>query len=136
MSDKPKRIQRKRTKGWRMPENTVYVGRGSKWGNPFRVSKDYPSLNPYICKTPQDAVWKFKNQIKLFELDHPKCVLKFNLTDLANLKGRDVACWCRLDQVCHGDVLLELANKEINERSNQIYQNQKSQRYNDPALWR
>jgi len=32
---KPKRIQRKRTKGWRMPPNTVYAGRGSKWGNPF-----------------------------------------------------------------------------------------------------
>lgn len=32
----PKRIQRKRTKGWRMPEGAVYVGRGSKWGNPFR----------------------------------------------------------------------------------------------------
>lgn len=33
----PERIQRKRTKGWRMPEGAVYVGRGSKWGNPFRV---------------------------------------------------------------------------------------------------
>lgn len=33
----PTRVQRKRTKGWRMPEGTVYVGRGSKWGNPFRV---------------------------------------------------------------------------------------------------
>ena len=31
----PIRIQRKRTKGWRMPPNTVYVGRPSKWGNPF-----------------------------------------------------------------------------------------------------
>lgn len=32
---KPKRIQRKRTKGWRMPEGAVYVGRPTKWGNPF-----------------------------------------------------------------------------------------------------
>ena len=29
------RIQRRRTKGWRMPEGAVYVGRGSKWGNPY-----------------------------------------------------------------------------------------------------
>jgi hypothetical protein len=36
---KPIRIQRKRTKGWKMPENTVYVGRGSKWGNPFSIGK-------------------------------------------------------------------------------------------------
>ena len=31
----PQRIQRKRTKGWRMPEGAVYVGRPTKWGNPF-----------------------------------------------------------------------------------------------------
>ena len=31
----PRRVQRKRYKGWRLPPNTVYVGRGSKWGNPF-----------------------------------------------------------------------------------------------------
>jgi hypothetical protein len=36
---KPKRIQRKRVKGWKMPPNTVYVGRPSKWGNPFPVSR-------------------------------------------------------------------------------------------------
>jgi hypothetical protein len=34
----PKRIQRKRTKGWRMPEGAVYVGRPTKWGNPFDVA--------------------------------------------------------------------------------------------------
>lgn len=36
---KPVRVQRKRTKGWVMPENTVYVGRGSAFGNPFRMSE-------------------------------------------------------------------------------------------------
>ena len=36
MKQNAKRIQRKRIKGWRMPENTVYVGRGSKWGNPHK----------------------------------------------------------------------------------------------------
>lgn len=34
----PQRIQRKRTKGWRMPEGAVYVGRPTKWGNPFTVA--------------------------------------------------------------------------------------------------
>jgi hypothetical protein len=33
-----RRIQRKRTKGWRMPEGVVYVGRGTQWGNPFKVN--------------------------------------------------------------------------------------------------
>lgn len=37
----PKRIQRKRSRGWKMPENTVYVGRPSKWGNPYRIGGNY-----------------------------------------------------------------------------------------------
>ena len=36
----PKRIQRKRTAGWRMPENTVYVGRPTRWGNPYPVTPE------------------------------------------------------------------------------------------------
>lgn len=36
---RPARIQRKRTKGWKMPEGTVYVGRPSKWGNPYSIKK-------------------------------------------------------------------------------------------------
>lgn len=35
----PVRIQRKRTKGWRMPEGAVYVGRGSRWGNTYKVGE-------------------------------------------------------------------------------------------------
>lgn len=37
----PKRIQRKRTKGWRMPPGAVYVGRPSRWGNPFPLAGSY-----------------------------------------------------------------------------------------------
>lgn len=85
----PKRIQRKRTKGWRMPEGTVYVGRGSRWGNPFtRVNSGRvdPILR-FACETAP-------------------------LLDVSALRGKDLACWCPLDQPCHADVLLELANKE------------------------
>lgn len=63
----PKRIQRKRTKGWRMPENTVYVGRPSKWGNPFKlvagliyVNAGYrrKHLSPwvYLCKGDEEKL--------------------------------------------------------------------------------
>jgi hypothetical protein len=38
---KPKRIQRKRTKGWRMPQNATYVGRPTRWGNPFSIGDFY-----------------------------------------------------------------------------------------------
>lgn len=90
--EKPARIQRKRTKGWRMPPNTVYVGRPTKWGNP---------INRIYSKDP----------IKNYR-EHILFTLKYCKYDLAELRGKNLACWCPLDQPCHADVLLELANKE------------------------
>ena len=96
----PKRIQRKRTKGWRMPPNTVYVGRPSKWGNPFTLRRRSGR-----------GIEAFERQraVDFFALD------RFGpLTcraDLEELRGKDLACWCRLDQLCHADVLLKAANK-------------------------
>jgi hypothetical protein len=55
----PKRIQRKRTRGWRMPENAVYVGRGSKWGNPFRVG-DAQLRYPREDGTP---AWEYEGRL-------------------------------------------------------------------------
>ena len=40
----PRRIQRKRTKNWKMPKNAVYVGRPGKWGNPFFRLKEKPDM--------------------------------------------------------------------------------------------
>jgi hypothetical protein len=89
------RIQRKRTKGWRMPPNTVYVGRGSKWGNPFSI-KAYGRIK---------AVYKFQKALI-------KNNLPITIEDVKReLKGKNLACWCALDKPCHADVLLELANK-------------------------
>lgn len=87
----PVRVQRKRTKGWKMPPNTVYVGRGSQWGNPYRVGTCLIGSN-------QDAVNTFAANLPLGN--------KF----LEPLRGKNLACWCRLDQPCHADVLLEIAN--------------------------
>jgi hypothetical protein len=88
----PQRIQRKRSKGWRMPEGAVYVGRPSKWGNPWRAGWG-------ITETAEEAVTAFRAAIDAGGFD-----------DLSELRGKDLACWCRLDQPCHADVLLELAN--------------------------
>ncbi len=99
-----------------MPPNTVYVGRGSKWGNPFFV---YPNkyknhrhhLNPYCVRTSDEAVNAFKGQMEDLKNDNtPKCVLRFEYNEIKELKGKDLACWCPLDQPCHADVLLKLAN--------------------------
>ena len=91
----PKRIQRKRTKGWRMPGNTVYVGRGSIWGNTFTVEQ-YGREN---------AVQMFRDYI-----GHPNSPHGFEPEEIEQLRGKNLACWCREDQACHADVLLELAN--------------------------
>ena len=94
-----KRIQRKRSKGWRMPENTVYVGRGTKWGNPYKVGVD---------GTADECVDKYAKDI-----DCIQGKLSFLSNDMTDLIGKDLACWCPLDQPCHADVLIDGVNQLI-----------------------
>ena len=99
---KPRRIQRKRMKGWRMPRNSVYVGRPTFWGNPFRAG---PTKNLGHLQ-PRDAVALYRTW-----LEHTLAGA-WRLMRLHELRGKDLACWCPLDQPCHADVILELANRE------------------------
>lgn len=92
----PKRIQRKRTKGWKMPKGAVYVGRPTKWGNPFVVTAD---------KSLGQIVLEYRLMIGSNMWTSPS---KQEIKD--ELRGKDLACWCPLDQPCHADVLLEIAN--------------------------
>lgn len=94
----PQRIQRRRVKGWRMPAGAVYVGRGAKWGNPFRGARGDSA----------DAVALFRDMIQRAPLDDKGRSLSETIP--LELAGKDLACWCPLDQPCHADVLLELAN--------------------------
>lgn len=86
----PKRIQRKRTKGWRMPANTVYVGRGSRYGNPYRVGTA-------LIPDRRAAVEAFEANLPLSRL-------------WGELRGKNLACWCPANEPCHADVLLRIAN--------------------------
>lgn len=104
---KPIRIQRKRTKGWKMPDNTLYVGRPTKWGNPFYIGKpDAKKGIIYACENNQQAVNCYKEAIDWG-------VLKFLQEDLHELKGKNLSCFCSLDKPCHADILLKLANEEV-----------------------
>lgn len=98
----PKRIQRKRIRGWRMPEGTVYVGRGSKWGNPYRAGDDNLTavrmFREFLARAPLGP----DGESVYDDIQH-------------ELAGKDLACWCQLDQPCHADVLLDLANPEKEE---------------------
>lgn len=92
-----------------MPENAVYVGRPTKWGNPYeRVNYlgyysegDIPAL----------MVSDFRNGAieRRFLIDLPEYPDVDEIIE--QLRGKDLVCWCPLDQPCHADVLLELANE-------------------------
>ncbi len=92
----PERIQLRRTKGWRKPSGAVVVARPSRWGNPFPIGD--PGKGG---RTRQQAVDAYRHMAGS----------TFGESDLAELRGHDLACWCPLDQPCHADVLLELANQ-------------------------
>lgn len=98
----PKRIQRKRTKGWRMPPNAVYVGRPTKWGNPY---KPEDCDNPLALASGMPDLWaveKFRQHAWRKMTEEPGWI--------ESLRGKDLACWCPPWARCHAQVLLELAN--------------------------
>lgn len=123
----PKRIQRKRTKGWKMPPNTVYVGRGSAWGNPFIVGEPsgvfpegtgahgkaetlIPALTLDQCiEFYQNAVEGFLKP-EMYPAGHDFSNKHRPHGNLFLLRGKNLMCWCDLDKPCHADVLLKLAN--------------------------
>ena len=117
----PKRIQRKRTRGWKMPPNAVYVGRPTEFGNPIRLggyfavgamgmvwceaAKGYQDSRFTLIETREQAVKLYRE----IAAKHPP-------KNIAQLRGKDLACWCPLVDKdgnpvpCHADVLLEIAN--------------------------
>ena len=125
MADRPMRIQRRRVRGWRMPLNTVYVGRPSRWGNPF-IYLDGEGLHERL----------FLYRRWLAGLYPPAGDKEFRYLrqrgekarhSLIQLRGKNLACWCKLCHAhrngkpmsvecpacdpCHANVLLELANR-------------------------
>ena len=96
----PERIQRKRTKGWKKPPNTVSVCRPGKWGNPHPVGWCQ------ICgaeHTQQDAVDEYREDIII---RGPSAIVEIREA----LTGKNLMCFCKIGTPCHADVLLEVAN--------------------------
>ncbi len=95
----PERIQLSRAKGWRMPPNTVAVSRGPgrKWGNLYIAGQD---------GTASECVASFAAWIWAEAFEHGQTAHEFT----AELRGKNLACWCKTGEPCHADVLLELAN--------------------------
>lgn len=96
-----------------MPENTVSVTRPGKWGNPFKVGDTVKNHfgKEFKINTAQEAVNCYRNLV-LIKLN-PGFIFGQELVitaDLSELRGKNLACFCPLDQPCHADILLELAN--------------------------
>lgn len=130
---RPHRIQLSRKKGWRMPENTVKVSRGSRWGNPFIVGQPcgvFPegmgmhgkAETMIVALTLDQAIDFYRHMVlgflspEMYPTGHD-WVDRFRRRNHASpgelvrdLRGKNLACWCKLDQPCHADILLELAN--------------------------
>lgn len=110
------RIQRKRTKGWTMPENTIYVGRPTKWGNPFKISPGgfVMLFDPRTGKWNKWSTTRKHDTNVVVELYKAWLTRKIKMPewlpipDISELKGKDLACWCPLDKLCHADVLIGL----------------------------
>lgn len=101
----PRRIQLSRAAGWRMPPDTVKVDRSTRWGNPFPIGRE----GPLGRKAPdaEGAVGFFTAMLGDAELRRAAGYPG----DLAPLRGKNLACWCRPGWACHADVLLRLANQ-------------------------
>jgi len=71
----------------------VYIGRPSKWGNPFKIGRD---------GTREEVIEKYRR----FLLNNPEL-----MSSLHEVRGKILGCWCK-PLPCHGDVIAELADKE------------------------
>lgn len=74
------------------PPGSVYIGRGSKWGNPYVIGSD---------GTREEVIQKYRDNMSL-DLEMDAAV---------ELRGKDLVCFCS-PSPCHGDILLEIANPQ------------------------
>lgn len=129
---KPQRIQLSRRKGWRMPENTVKVDRTNRtFGNPFRIGGYFRigDINPkaaFRMDWMERCIWKpediddalatgftlIEDAATAVDFYRRLCATGTPSANmLENLRGKNLACWCKPGDPCHADVLLELANR-------------------------
>ncbi len=105
-SSEPFRLTLSRTKGWRMPPNTVKVDRTGKWGNPFCIG---PNMTQEDCALNFDMLLSgFRRAETEAETDY----LRMALRDREELRGKNLACWCKAGTKCHADILLIFCNGE------------------------
>lgn len=111
VKERPIRVHLSRAKGWRMPDNTKKVDRSTRYGNPFLASDirvSGPKESQGLPIGVAGAVQAFRNYLTNLLRVEPQKTRQV----LDELRGKNLACWCKLGEPCHADVLLELANEE------------------------
>jgi hypothetical protein len=101
-----KRIQRKRTKNWKAPSGTVYVGRPTRWGNPFKVDSYTPNRT--------ECIETFRDMLITRQHGTPLWFDDFYLVPLKNKKY--LSCWCKIGELCHADIWINFLNERANKR--------------------
>ncbi len=117
----PRRLQRKRSRGWRMPVKTRCVSRPSVYGNPYRVEllsglylpwrwgvRDFRGVRSILFESSDKGACS-RFAVEMFSRWLAE-KMEENPGFLEPLSGYDLACYCAPDEVCHADVLLHLAN--------------------------
>ena len=111
------RGQRKRTKGFKLPPNTVSVCRPGRFGNPFKPAEcraaGYQGTDREIKQRCVDAfrAWLCNPDGWLnWDGEEAEARKQAILHSLESLRGKNLACFCALNEPCHADVLLEMAN--------------------------
>lgn len=121
---KPQRIQLSRRKGFDLQRVSrelnglpaVSVARPTRWGNPFTVAGcrgvGHVGTHAELARRCVDSfrAWLGPHWRELWDTIESRQCRQQILDHIAELRGKNLACWCGLDESCHADVLLESAN--------------------------
>lgn len=112
---RPVRVQRRRSKGWRMPPNTASVCRPGPFGNPFRLGAPLEDVDRALrtaAGLPAGGTLTAATAVQLYRhwlLHTPEGGAILQRAE-KELPGKNLACYCSLEGPCHADVLLEVVN--------------------------
>jgi hypothetical protein len=100
---RPKRIQRKRSRGWRLPTGATCVTRPGSFGNPFETAQEFRQSLMYFMANPASEGIEQNTEEQNMRM-------RWIAENLDRLRGFHLACFCETHAACHADVLIRYAN--------------------------